>query len=63
MLSLHYDDLFLAVQEAPLNPVSPEFVPRKMQNPAEDGFEGGETNNSDWQQSKHPFESISLICS
>ncbi|XP_066911452.1 caprin-1-like [Clytia hemisphaerica] len=43
-------EISAAVQEAPLNPVSPEFVPRKMQNPAEDGFEGGETNNSDWQQ-------------
>jgi len=43
-------EISAAVQEAPLNPVSPEFVPRKMQSQPDDGFEGGETNSSDWQQ-------------
>ena len=43
--------IIVGVQEASLNPVSPEFVPRKMQPSS--GFDGeNDGNEADWQQSK-----------
>lgn len=43
-------ELSAAVQEGSLNPVSPEFVPRKMQSQDEGGFENGaDGNDSQWQ--------------
>lgn len=44
-------EISAVVQEAPLNPVSPEFVPRKMQPQQEGGFDNeGDSTESNWQQ-------------
>lgn len=43
-------EISTVVQEASLNPVSPEFVPRKMQPQQEEGGFDNEGNDSSWQQ-------------
>jgi len=43
-------ELSAAVQEGSLNPVSPEFVPRKMQSQGDEGFDNGsDGNDAQWQ--------------
>jgi len=43
--------VYLVASDAALNPVSPEFVPRKMQSQSD---EGGFDGDNDWQNGKLP---------
>ena len=50
MLSFSLFYVYLVAPDAALNPVSPEFVPRKMQSQSDEG--GFDNGDNDWQNGK-----------